>query len=601
MIAIMHILYKMTPTLKNTRFVSVGAYFNPHERCHNFIKSAEKFNVPLIWISWGEEWKGFAHHKLRLFRDKCIELRKNGIKYIFMLDSKDVVFTDDVNVILRKAAEIHKHGMLLFNAEWSKHIYPYKNDYFLSMLKQKGCHLNSGLIFGEVDTFITVVGLSLEIMDGIKNSKPMDGIATYIYNDSTIQHKLDSDQFHYQIASIYYPQYFRVDIDRYLFAWVGVIKKTLKYLREGQVGYDGVGQACLIHSSSTIHYGSQQMWDDWVEQNVLNGTIPSSPISSRMQESDVQRYYKHKEITESMGVSTAHAEVAKRKMRHTETVIAELSGNQKIDSDKNDTQLSPIVTIIIPVYNVETYLCQCLDSIVNQTLRNIQIICVDDGSTDKSFNILQDYAQSDSRITVIHQSNRGVGAARNAAYPHIQGKYTCFVDGDDWIEHGLCEAVVNYAEDTNAEIVYFGYFLEFPDKKKLYSFDSPALLLTEPISLKERVRLLMGDCMTWMRMYRTDFLQSNQIKCADKSPHEDSVFHWKCIIFANRIVFLNRHFYHHRRSRPGSYCTVSDKRNIKENLNDIETILKELGKYEEYGVFYDQWKSDYLSRWNVFE
>jgi glycosyltransferase involved in cell wall biosynthesis len=98
----------------------------------------------------------------------------------------------------------------------------------------------------------------------------------------------------------------------------------------------------------------------------------------------------------------------------------------------------PKVSVIIPVYNVEAYLRQCLDSVVNQTLKDIEMICVDDGSTDSSAEILKEYAKKDERIRVLTQSNSGAGAARNAGLVSAKGKWLYFLDGDDFIdEHCL--------------------------------------------------------------------------------------------------------------------------------------------------------------------
>ncbi|MDR0336523.1 MAG: glycosyltransferase, partial [Planctomycetaceae bacterium] len=102
----------------------------------------------------------------------------------------------------------------------------------------------------------------------------------------------------------------------------------------------------------------------------------------------------------------------------------------------------PKVSIIIPVYNAEKYLRDCLDSVANQTLKDIEIICVDDGSPDSCPQILDEYAANDNRFKIIHQKNAGVAAARNAAYPFIKGEYTLFVDSDDIIELDLCEKTV---------------------------------------------------------------------------------------------------------------------------------------------------------------
>jgi len=258
------------PTLANTVFTSVGAYPNPEIRCRNFIKSAEKFGVPIHWISWGEQWQGFYHHKLVLFREQCKQWRENGIKYVFVLDSKDVVFADPVDIILRKAAEIYEPGTLLFNAEFALHIHPYKDEHFKAMVKKEGCDLNSGMIFGEVNAFIKVIDLTLEIFDGIRNGTPKDGIAKLVHDDPATQRMREDDQLAYQIASIYYPQFFRVDTDRYLLSWVGILDRPVAEMRTGTAGYKGIGQASLIHSSSTIQYGSPAMWDNWVAQNILN-------------------------------------------------------------------------------------------------------------------------------------------------------------------------------------------------------------------------------------------------------------------------------------------------------------------------------------------
>jgi len=185
---------KPAPTIDNTLFVSVGAYPNPEERCRNFISSAAKFRVPITWLSWGEKWHGFNTHKLRLFREKCKTWWSEGKEYVFMLDSKDVVFADDIDVILRKANEVYEPGTLLFNAEFDHHIYPYKDEHFKATVIREGCHVNSGMIFGHIETFMTVIDIALDIIDGIKNGTPRAGIAEYIANDITTKRMMEDDQ-----------------------------------------------------------------------------------------------------------------------------------------------------------------------------------------------------------------------------------------------------------------------------------------------------------------------------------------------------------------------------------------------------------------------
>ena len=114
-----------------------------------------------------------------------------------------------------------------------------------------------------------------------------------------------------------------------------------------------------------------------------------------------------------------------------------------------------LVSVIVPVYNVENYLRQCLDSITGQTLRNIEIICVDDSSTDSSGKILEEYAKKDERIKIITQPNKGAGAARNNGLSAAQGKYLSFLDSDDFFEPDMLELAYKKAEEDRADFVVF--------------------------------------------------------------------------------------------------------------------------------------------------
>ena len=110
------------------------------------------------------------------------------------------------------------------------------------------------------------------------------------------------------------------------------------------------------------------------------------------------------------------------------------------------------VSVIIPVYNVEPYLKQCMDSVVGQTLKDIEIICVDDGSTDNSLDILREYAAEDSRIQIIEQKNAGAGAARNNGMRYATGKYLSFLDSDDFFEPRMLEKAYDLAEKDQADL-----------------------------------------------------------------------------------------------------------------------------------------------------
>ena len=120
-----------------------------------------------------------------------------------------------------------------------------------------------------------------------------------------------------------------------------------------------------------------------------------------------------------------------------------------------DQSIMVKVSVIIPVYNVEPYLKQCMDSVVGQTLKDIEIICVDDGSTDGSLDILREYAAEDNRIQIIEQKNAGAGAARNNGMRHATGKYLSFLDSDDFFEPRMLEKAYDLAEKDQADFVAY--------------------------------------------------------------------------------------------------------------------------------------------------
>ena len=166
----------------------------------------------------------------------------------------------------------------------------------------------------------------------------------------------------------------------------------------------------------------------------------------------------------------------------------------------------PDISIIVPVYNVERYLDECLDSLLEQTHRNIEIICVNDGSTDSSLRILERRASEDGRIRVISQENAGVAHSRNIALDAAQGDYVLFVDSDDYIDVRTCELLLSNAHETDADIVVFGgktfptmhwADASFASRDAVYKNDSIQALLTS-----RAARLLCAIKCTVARLLR---------------------------------------------------------------------------------------------------
>ena len=127
-----------------------------------------------------------------------------------------------------------------------------------------------------------------------------------------------------------------------------------------------------------------------------------------------------------------------------------------------------LVSVIIPAYNIEDYIGRCLDSIISQTYKNLEIIVVDDGSRDYTGEILDNYAKKDRRIKVIHKENGGVSSARNKGIEAAEGDYIGFIDGDDLIEPGMYKTLVDLLEEENADIAHCGYQMVFPDRVDYY-------------------------------------------------------------------------------------------------------------------------------------
>ena len=242
---------------------------------------------------------------------------------------------------------------------------------------------------------------------------------------------------------------------------------------------------------------------------------------------------------------------------------------------------SPKISVVIPVYNVEPYLRQCLDSVVNQTMREIQIICVNDGSPDNSLSILQEYTDKDSRIEIIDKPNGGLSSARNVAYSHIKSKYTLFVDSDDWIELDLCEKAYRKSEETDAPMTLF--FDDRTREKKIQR-----IAPHEKTTVAEKLPLLdfpSACCKLW----RTGFLLNYNLYFPEGLVYEDNLVHWQAVTLADKIAVLPERLYHHRRNS-SSITQMKGEHSL-----DYVPIYDKIHKYLIQSKFYADYREKFIA------
>ena len=210
------------------------------------------------------------------------------------------------------------------------------------------------------------------------------------------------------------------------------------------------------------------------------------------------------------------------------------------------------VTIIIPVYNAEKYLKMCLDSVINQSLKEIEIICTDDKSTDNSLEILKEYKRNDKRIKIIENTeNKGTGFSRNLGLKEASGEYIMLLDSDDWYEPQACEKAYTQINNNKDDIVFFNYtkIIEYNNTKEKINFVKDLFEIYKNNSIKiskiDRKTRFLGSyhCMS---IYDKNFLKQNNIEYTNSTSCEDIAFRIKALAFAENISVINENLYNYR-------------------------------------------------------
>lgn len=224
-----------------------------------------------------------------------------------------------------------------------------------------------------------------------------------------------------------------------------------------------------------------------------------------------------------------------------------------------DKNANPLISIIIPVYNVEKYLDKCLKSVINQVYENVEIILVDDGSTDASGKIADDYRGKDDRIIVFHIRNKGLSAARNMALDLAHGDYIMFVDSDDWVEPDFCRIALDTAIKQNADIVCFGYQQVNSNGEKLCqkATNNPRMIKSEE-GIRELI--IKNDViynLAWNKIYDKNVLKSVRFPESQRS-YEDQGFTYLAFHNAAKI-YVDNHILYDYLQRDDSLSANWDK------------------------------------------
>ena len=248
--------------------------------------------------------------------------------------------------------------------------------------------------------------------------------------------------------------------------------------------------------------------------------------------------------------------------------------------------MQPILSVIIPVYNTEKYLNKCLDSVIHQTFKNIEIICVNDGSTDNSHSILKKYTEIDTRIRILNKENGGLSSARNVGIENAKGRYITFVDSDDFIELDTYEKTICHFNQPEVDLIYFSTKLIIENDcnriqdERYFEHKYKGL-----VKLSNDVMRNMDVC-AWNKIYKLSIIRQHNIYFPDGLWYEDNPFFWSYALLCNAAYFINDKFYNYL-IRDGSIMSHT-KKNHKYSVTCHE--LDSLLCFEYLMQFVDRWQ-----------
>ncbi len=242
------------------------------------------------------------------------------------------------------------------------------------------------------------------------------------------------------------------------------------------------------------------------------------------------------------------------------------------------------ISVIIPVYNVEKYLRRCLDSVINQTFRDLEIICVNDGSTDGSAEILEEYKSKDARIILLNQENLGLSAARNTGLKIAKGEYIGFVDSDDWVELNFFEKLYEAAKKYNADAACSEIKRPHESGKISFKLKFTNEKVLSRIHDKYFYNKVPRQCYVWNKIYRRSELERQKLTFKEGVMFEDVYFTPRFLYFSNKIVIVPGIFYNYWANNQSISRYMRDKNQI-----DLIAARADLIKFSrEHHITFDE-------------
>ena len=267
---------------------------------------------------------------------------------------------------------------------------------------------------------------------------------------------------------------------------------------------------------------------------------------------------------------------------------------------------APLVSVIVPVYKTEKFIHRCIDSVLNQTYSNWEMILVDDGSPDACGQICDSYAEKDGRIHVIHQENQGLSAARNAGIKICKGEWIYFLDSDDFFEFDMLEKAYEKAKGSNAQIVVFRSDQYREDLKEFvkvkWTLHEKQLPPYRPMNFRSFTgnvfRVFVG--WAWDKLFERKFVEENHLKFQELRTSNDMLFVFSAIAFAQRIEIEDVILAHQRRNNPKSLSNTREKswECFRMALNALKDALTAHGNFWEFEQDYINYAL-HFSLWNL--